>query len=1316
MVKLYLFFFLTALCIEIQAQTLNFQKYGVSEGLSSNTVFSTIEDKDGFIWISTEEGVDRFDGLNFKHYVLPSLYEYRTVNDVEYYLKIDSKNQIWLITLGGLLYRYDAKQDEFVLFYKIKDESNQSLYTFFIDHEDKLWFGMKNGVLILDPVTKLFRDVPEVKHLTSAIVQDEENRYYLGTDNGILVLDAHQQFLYNLLEVSSTKNTGLKESHIESLFLDEQNDRLWIGANKLGLCAFNLINFEFIKPKGLGNFKGLKIKSFERFSPHEIIIGIDGEGLLIWDLNKQVKTQEIKDEDNKPSSLSSKSIQQVFRNSNGVFFISTWRGGLNVYSPGKLNFRSIVHYPYGKNSLPNNVVMMLEEISPGIIGFGTDKGLSIWNKHDDTWKYVDIQNKDATHMSNSRSIAADQEGNIWATSYTDSLVLFKKKKNGTYYNTKDFHSELKNLNLIEVYSGQSDLIWLSNDDKKGIWYYSISSKKLGHYNFAVDNVQAMLTVSPERLAVGTATGLQLIDIQKRALVDLDIINTSRLKTAMISSLALDANKQLWVGTRYEGLFIINFYKNTLTRLTTDDGLPSNRIFALTGDLENMWASTSKGISRIDNRKDISNFTESDGLISVDFNYNAALKDVDGQLYFGTNEGVVTFDSKDINPVKSNKSLVFDEFYLNHKRVLSGEDSPLKIPLNETDLIELKHNQNSFSIGFSSIDFLHSDQGDFQWKLENFDEEWITNQGETSMASYTNLNPGNYVFKLRMMGQKGVPIANEKQVELMVLPPFWSTPWAFLIYLLSGLLLLSLLIYSNGLRIKSNHSKEKLHYLVNMAHEVKTPLMLITSPLTDLLKNSNVDATMQQGIQIALKNAELLHRQMVQFLDFKRLNVQQKDLSLDIVDLVQLLKDKVFVFKVLADKKNIDFSFNSNLDQLVLNTDERVVDKVVSNLVSNAIKYTNSNGKIVVELIHNSDKCTILVKDSGIGIPLGQRKKVFQLFYRSPGARDSGSTGSGVGLVLASDLAKLIKGKVKLEESSPKGSIFSFSFPFEKINRVNKVVDHIINDQEEHEDIISLPSRPKVLLVEDNEDFKEYSKNKLSGQFTMTTASNGYIGLEILKKEPHDIVISDIMMPKMNGRQLCMNLKKNIETCHVPVILLTGLGSKDHIIEGLECGADDYIVKPYDYELLISKIDALLQNRLVLKRKFLFHDEKEGEIVFSNKLDQEFIGKITQFVEDNISDANVSPKDLCELMGMSRTSFYHKLKALMDVSPNEFIRTIRLKKGRALLWEKDYNVSEVAYSVGFSDAKYFGTLFKKYYGQNPSAFVAEKKQKNLKNFN
>lgn len=479
MPKRYLLLFLSVLSTTIYAQNLSFQKYGVSEGLSSNTVFSTIEDEAGFIWISTEEGVDRFDGLNFKHYSLPNLYEYRTANDVEYYLKIDSKNKIWLFTLGGLLYNYDTWKDEFVLYCNLKDETDQTVYTFYIDHTDKLWFGTQEGVLVLDPMTKLFLKIQGAEYFTSSIIQDNDHRYYLGTDIGVLVLDSDRNFLYNLLNVSSTKNTGLESSRIRSFFIDEANDKLWIGSDKLGLCGFNLINFDFLRPEDPFKIKGLKINSFERFSASELMIGVDGKGIIIWDLNNQKFKQVISDEENVPASLSSRSVQQVFCNSAGVFFISTWRGGLNVFSPGKLNFQSIKHYAYVKNSIRNNVVKNLIEISPGVIAFLTDKGLSIWDRQKDIWQHVDIKHKEAWHMSNSKSITVDSENNLWATSYTDSLVLFKKKGNGEYFNTKDFHTDLMTLILIEVYADENLSFAWAGGLKEGVaYYYSIHGPML----------------------------------------------------------------------------------------------------------------------------------------------------------------------------------------------------------------------------------------------------------------------------------------------------------------------------------------------------------------------------------------------------------------------------------------------------------------------------------------------------------------------------------------------------------------------------------------------------------------------------------------------------------------------------------------------------------------------------------------------------------------------------------------------------------------------------------------------------------------------
>ncbi|WP_081894191.1 response regulator [Muricauda sp. MAR_2010_75] len=1310
--KLTLFSTLTPLLYSQNIENITFQKFGVSEGLSSNAVFSSVEDNEGFIWIATEEGVDRFNGKDFKHYNLPKLYEYRTANYVEYHINIDLNNRIWLITLGGLLYRYESQQDEFVLYHTIREGPEQEVNDFYIDHMNKLWIGTYKGVYIFDPDSKLTNKIKGVESRTSSIIQDDTNNYYLGTENGIYVLDPNKNILFNLLDETQNKNTGLRGSQIASLFFDKENNRLWVGSNKLGLCSFNLINFEFSMPTGLTEYKGLKVRSIVRFSPHEIIVGIDGEGLLIWDIIEGREVGKITPHQNDTESLSSASVHDVYRSSSNVFFVATFRGGLNVYSPGNLNFKTIRHYLYKKNSLRNDVVLQLFNVAPDIIGFGTDKGISIWDKTLDKWSHLEIDLNGENHISNSRSISVDRYGNIWAASYTDSTVVFKETQKLNYKSTKNYNADLTAVNANKIYINSGNSIWFSEDETKRIYHYSLKTGLLDHYPTEIGNIQTLMSVGEGLLAIGTSTGLKFLDTNTGQLKNLPFVNTSQLKSAMISSLAMDENKLLWVGTRYEGLFTINLFKESIRRLTTGDGLLSNRIFALTNSMNGIWASTSKGLSQIDKSFNVNNFTKSDGLTSVDFNYDAALTDADGNVYFGTSEGVITFNPLKIRPIESKKTILFTDFYLNHRQVLPGTNSPLDTLLNHTEAIELDYAQNSFSFGFTSIDFMHFDKGTFHWKLENFDEHWISNP-ESTVASYTNLNPGEYTFKLKITGQKDELLAPVKQIALTVNPPFWMTPWAYGLYTILFLFLLGLIMYSYRLWILTKHSRSKLKYLANMAHEIKTPLILIKAPLKDLIKNMSIGAPIRQNLDIALKNAEKVHMQLIQFLDFRKLETNKNTVNPQPMDLIWLVKDKIFAFTILAEKKNISLELKTELTSLLIESDEGILDKIVGNLLSNAIKYTLEGGRVVVELRVKDKKCEIFVKDTGIGIPMAERKKIFRLFYRAHNVETSGSIGTGVGLVLARDLARLINGNVTLVKSSSEGSIFAVKFPLKPLTDADDhkgaFLEMMLPDQEQSTSI----NKETVLVVEDNQDLMEYSRNRLMDDYHVITASNGLAAQKMIKNNLPDIILCDVLMPKMNGFQFCTALKKNIETCHVPIILFSGLGSKENIMQGLECGADDYIVKPYDYELLLSKIQGFLHNRQVLKRKFLLFTEAEEEIQFSNELDDKFIANLTQLVEDNLSDPNFTIKDMCEAMGMSRTSFYHKLKALMDVSPNEFLRTIRLKKGRRMLLEHDYNVSEVAYNVGFSDAKYFGTLFKKYYGENPSSFVANKRKNQSK---
>jgi len=1296
---------------QLYAQDISFQKFGVSEGLSSNTVFSSVEDKEGFIWIATEEGVDRFNGNNFKHYDLPKLYEYRTANYVEYHIKIDSNNRIWLVTLGGLFYKYEPMKDEFVLYYSIKEDMELEVNEFYIDHLNHLWIGMENGVFVFDPLTREIIKLKGIQTRTSSIIQDDANTYYLGTEDGVFVLDSNRNLLFNLLDKTPMKPTGLRGTQIPSLYFDKENHRLWVGSNKLGLCAFNLINFEFIIPKGLSEYEGLKVRSIERYSSDEIIVGIDGEGLLIWNLAQEKEVGKITPQQNDLGALSSASVHHIFRSSSNVFFIATFRGGLNVYSPGKLNFRAIRHYLYKNNSLRNNVVLHLFNVSPDIIGFGTDKGMSIWDRASDQWRHLEINLNGQAHISNSRSIAVDKYNNIWASSYTDSIVLFKQFQRFKYNSTKEFNPDLQSINASKIYAGVGDTIWLCEDETKRIYHYSLKTDRLGYYPQEIGKVQTIIGTGANRLAIGTSAGLKILNIKKGKLENMTMIDTSPLKSAMISSLVMDRNKQLWVGTRYEGLFIINLFKQSIKRLTTGDGLLSNRIFALAAGPNNVWASTSKGLSRIDNSFYVDNFTKSDGLISVDFNYDAAITDSTDRIYFGTNDGVISFNPYDIKPIESKKTILFTDFYLNHKQVLPGDKSPLNKRINDTDVLKLDHDQNSFSFGFTSIDYMHFDKGAFQWKLDNFDEDWISGQTGT-VASYTNLNPGNYKFKLKMTGPKDQLITPVKQIDLVIAPPFWRTPVAYVLYVLLALLLLGLMLYAYKLWIIASHSRTKLNYLANMAHEIKTPLMLVKSPLKDLVQNMSVGQDAKENINIALKNAEKVHMQLIQFLDFRKLEGKKNVVNLQPMDLIQLIKDKIVAFQILADKKNIALNLRTDLSSLFIESDEAILDKVISNLLSNAVKYTRQDGKIEIALKLSDKKCQILVRDTGIGIPMAERKKVFRLFYRANNVQESGSMGTGVGLVLAQDLARMLKGSVTLVKSSiEEGSVFAIKLPYKTLPDIatrEELFDEMEEGAEQNED--SEGKKEKILIVEDDLDLMEYSRGKLKDRYQVITANNGFEAQKMIQDNLPDIILCDVLMPKMNGYQFCTALKKNIETCHVPIILFSGLESKENIMQGLESGADDYIVKPYDYQLLLGKIEGLLQNRQVLKRKFLVLNDGEDEIQFSNELDDKFMCDLTNLVEENLSDANFTVKEMCKAMGMSRTSFYHKLKALMDVSPNEFLRTVRMKKGRKMLLEYDYNVSEVAYNVGFSDAKYFGTLFKKYYGETPSTFMSNKRNK------
>jgi len=1292
-------------CISLSHAQITFQHIGSAEGLPSNKVFMTCEDPQGFIWIATEGGIARYDGSHIRSYSLDKIGDVRKRSFLALFIDIDPDGNLWLISNSGLLFRYDPKMDRFIYFDTIIPNDDANIYVgAFLADATRLIISSYNGVFEYIHSTKELVKIPEINTTVSSIIKSNENGYFFGARDGIYEYSESLKYLRNLKE--EVQGTWYEsDQKVQSLHYQSSQSRLWIGLESNGLYVYDLKSNK-LRPIDIEPAIDVPIRSITDVGGEKIMIGLDGGGVIEYDLFLDEMGSRFIYEEDQYRGLSSNAIYDISVSSQGILFISTYRGGLNAYNPKLQQFRFYKHKSGEDQSLKNDVVLSLAEPKKDWISFGTDNGISLLNLKTGNWQHLDNLGGKGRNKSTvvvSQAVGSDNE--LWVGSFTYSL-LHLIPEGGRYKPGAGVEQIPTNIRIKKVFlHPNGDL--LIGTVNSGLFIYNEAS---GISQVAIAEALDLEFYSSERVLIVGREGTGIFDLNSRQFESINEgVFNELLRDKVVVSAVFDKQRVLWLGTLESGILSINLETSEIQEYGAQQGIASPKIADILCDQDgDIWVATESGISRISDNE-VSNYYASDGLISVDFNRNAGLVASDGQVYFGTNEGVIHFDPRLIRKSNIEKKLVLTDFFLNHERILAGANSVLQNPLNETSEISLAYHQNSFSIGFTSIDFVHPDLGNFSWKLEGFDEEWFSENGQ-SRATYTNLNAGEYVFKVRLTDQIGNFLTPESSLKMTIDKPIWKSFWALVLYMLITLGMVAFMLYSNRLRIESKNAEERLHFLIEMAHEIKTPLTLIRAPLTDLIKKKTTDKESKESLQVALNSAEKLHKQMMQFLDFRRVNVRKDRMKITTFDLVEFINQKVFAFKVLAQKKGVALNFDESIPKYLINSDIQILDKIVSNLISNAIKYTPEGGQVSISLVLFEKSWKLSVKDTGIGIPKGDQKKIFTLFYRTDSARRSGSTGSGVGLVLASDLARTLGGSVKLVNSNSSGSEFVVNMPLKNVEEVTETIEDRGKPTEVIESEIFSETKFKVLIVEDDPDLRNYEKSQFEHKYQIITAENGEEALKLIQNNLPDLIISDVMMPKMNGRQLCMNLKSNVNTSHIPFILLTGLESKESVQQGLESGADDYIVKPFDFEILSSKVDNLLQTRAAIKQKFVESDDNYQQQYqeFTNNLDQEFLDEVTKMVEENLSDPDLSVIFLCQALGMSRTSFYHKLKSLVGLSPAEFIRTIRLKRARKLLLNPANNISEVAYSTGFSDAKYFSTLFKKYYNQSPSSFISEKR--------
>ena len=759
---------------------------------------------------------------------------------------------------------------------------------------------------------------------------------------------------------------------------------------------------------------------------------------------------------------------------------------------------------------------------------------------------------------------------------------------------------------------------------------------------------------------------------------------------------------------------------------------SNNIYTILSDADkDIIMSTESGLTSFyPNEKKFYNWTKDMGLMTTHFNALSGTLRKNNKFILGSSDGAVEFDKDMKLPRSYSSKMIFSDFKLFYQTIYPGdEDSPLKASINDTKVLKLKYNQNRFSLQVSSINYDYPSNILYSWRLEGFYDKW-SKPGTENTIRYTNLAPGKYTLRVRAISNEDKRVMlEERSMDIVIAQPFWLTIWAVLLYAaflcLIAIILLRILI----LRKQRKVSDEKIHFFINTAHDIRTPLTLIKAPLEELREKEELSKEGISNMNTALRNVNALLRLTTNLINFERADVYSSELYISEHELNTFMNEIFNAFQQYANIKHINFTYESNFRYMNVWFDKEKMESIFKNIISNALKYTPENGNVQVFVSETSDSWSVEVRDTGIGIPANEQKKLFKLHFRGSNAINSKVTGSGIGLMLVWKLVRLHKGKINLSSIENQGSVIKITFPkdskrFRKAHLATpskqrqeiKVVDNvpppspeIYENAQKKENI----NHRRILIVEDNDELRNYLSQTLSEEYVVQVCSNGKEALTIIPEYKPELVISDIMMPEMRGDELCQAIKNNIETSHIPVILLTALNNEKDILSGLQIGADEYVVKPFNIGILKANVANLLANRALLRSKYAnldLDDEEHDEdcINCSQDIDWKFIANVKKNVEDNIDNPALTVDVLCSLMGMSRTSFYNKLRALTDQAPGDYIRLIRLKRAVQLLKEDTHSITEIAEMTGFSDAKYFREVFKKHYNVSPSQYGKEKK--------
>lgn len=1346
-----------------------YQFISIKEGISKRAVTCITQDRYGYMWIGTYgAGLYKYDGINYTAFE----YDWQKPGSINsnliYSTYVDLNNTLWVGTNQGICF-YNRELNKFEninlnIGYLKKSKNSIGVKSILQDDFGNLILGTyEYGAFKLNlkthNVTFIKSDVTSnVKYQINCLAKSKKGIIYIGTSFGLKVLEPNSNLIKRLVNKDKKQ---LAPEFIESIVIDK-NQNLWLGSFYDGLIKLTLNKNDFNRETFSITKK--RIMSMLNREDNSIICATENDGLLLIGNNGNV-LKKYEYNNTVLNSLKSNSIWSLYSDKENRVWLGYYNKGVDVFDKLYSKFNVIgserTNYP---NSLQTGSVTGIAKDKSGNLWISMEGGgVDVYNPSTKNFKH--INSKNSTYFSGLKNddiqtVFIDSKDNIWVGGWNEGIYFLKKGSNSFVNFDANTTKGIASNRMLSFSEDSKGIIWIGTYSK-GLHYYNPKENKFYHCDFDFfakkgltdGDIRKVLVDSKDVIWLGSTQGLFRVthdanfNFTVESLKNKMMKDKNMQKTQTVLSLYESTNNQIWIGTDGAGLFSYNPKNDKFDWYYNLKGLTEKSVASIIQDNAGaLWISGKAGITKVDIKNHVAlNFTIDDGLLGNDFNNNSVLKDEEGDLYFGSYEGLNYFNPKQILKNKQEPLLYFSDFKLFNKSVSpTDEDSPLSKVISETDTLVLNHNQSVFTIEYVGLNYSHPGKNEYAYFLEGFEKDWNF-VGSKRTATYTNLPAGDYVFNVKSADRGGAWNKKPLQLHITVLPPFWETIWAYLFYILiiatAAYFLKKYLQkrFQEKQAIQFEREKtiqierlneKKLQFFTNISHEFRTPLTLIINPLEDIMKNKSfgLPNEVTNKLQIIHKSSDRLSRLINELMDFNKLQFNKMALHVQQIEVVSFTRDIVSYFEEESSSRNINLKFESNVEILYDWLDPKMFEKIIFNIISNAFKVTADKGIIIVKIngnqklshlpladnLHDVETFEISIEDTGAGLNKKDIKRIFDRFYQVNNLNKTYYGSTGIGLEVVRGFVELHKGKIEVDSKLGVGTTFTVVFPlgneyykdYEILDEEyqltvrGKNVNEVKNTEEIIPKVIEIDKVHTVLIVEDNTELRNYLKEELKKTYKVIVAENGKKGFELAKQKLPDLILTDVIMPVMNGLELCKSVKADLKTSHIPLLMLSEKALVQDKLEGIDSGADMYMSKPFDMDVLKSSLVQLINSRQIMFNKFYKGITKNAKEK-TTTLDNDFIQKTLNYIHENISEPELSVEALASKVFLSRSQLYRKIKTLTGVSVNEFIRNVRLEKAKELLQLGNNNINEVSSKVGFTSSSYFSKCYKAKYGHLPT---------------